>query len=116
MIVSRAAIQTLNGDSSLRFERKLIEYLRIKLPSETRPRSDAEIAETIRQCSIRGERIGITSEAGVARLVCLTYLDPEFDSTPEFRRLFDEPGLHPETKLRAFVELLNEQIAKGLSL
>lgn len=94
-------------DSAARddFRRRLAAYLRAELPEETAEFDDAALGELISEAERRASGYGITSEAGVAQFVCVTFIaGPAFDDLPLVRQYLSEPGADAEQRLAELVD------------
>lgn len=92
------------------FHRRLALYLRDELPEETAALDDAALRELIAESEQRAAVYQITSEAGVAQFVCMTFIaGPTFDDLPLVRQYLSEPGADAELRL---AELMDDLAAE----
>jgi len=106
--IRKQQLDSLDQASEVDFHQRLMRWLHQELPEATREMDDAALLDWIVQTERRAARYGITSEAGIAQSVCLTFAaGPKFDEIPEVRAFLEEPGPDPEEKLDMLVDYLN---------
>jgi hypothetical protein len=65
------------------FETRAVQHLRYALPDQTRPFSDEQLRQRVRECPFRAGRYGLVTERQVMAFVDATYLAGVFfDSDP----------------------------------
>lgn len=113
MRLSNEQLAELNSRARDRFRTNLCVFLRNEIPEETSVMDDAALLERISVCERRSEKYGITSDAGIAQFVCLSFLaGPGFDEIPEVQALLvtQDDDMSVEERLEALVdELADEQ-------
>ncbi len=94
------------------FHRRLLVFLREKIPQEVESMDDQALAEYIARCDARASRLGVESEAARAQFVCLSFLaGPTFDDIPEVKAFFEFTGdeLTPDEKVEVLVDQMSEE-------
>jgi hypothetical protein len=109
MRIGKQQLAAMNEMALENFHKRLIAFLREEIPEETASMDNSALRQRIVDCEQRAEPHGITSEAGIAQFVCLTFsAGPEFDEIPEVKTFLETPDeeMTTEQKLDQLVEEL----------
>lgn len=112
MHLSDDQIAEMNSRARERFRKNLCAFLRDEIPEETSLLDDRELLERISICEQRSEKYGITSDAGIAQFVCLSFLaGPTFDDIPEVQAMLviQDDDMSVEERLEALVDELSDE-------
>jgi hypothetical protein len=105
-------IDALQADMLRRFEDAAIEHLRLHLTSQAQSYTDDELRQRVRECTIRAELYGLTSEQEIMCFVDATYLlGDRFDSDPSIpwaKELLEDQDLKPPDKAETLLEWASE--------
>jgi hypothetical protein len=103
--IRRKQLAALEDVARADFYKRLATYLREELPEETEGLDDAALHDLVSESERRASGYGITSEAGLAQFVCMTFIaGPAFDDLPLVRQYLSEPGADAEQRLAELVD------------
>jgi hypothetical protein len=101
-------LDALEAAQIRRFEDLAIEHLRIYFHELTQPFSDDQLRLRVRECTIRSERYGLTSEQEIMYFLDTTFLlGNDFDLDPAIswaKDLLDDDELDPTDKAETLLE------------
>lgn len=101
-------IDAFDKASASLFHRRLMSFLRLEMPEATTAMSDNDLLKYIVDKERRAEQYNITSDAGIAQFVCLSFaISEDFDELPEVKAYLQGDDLDPEEKLDELVNYLD---------
>lgn len=117
MQIRDAQMKTLEEAVHRGFLARVGEIVRETLPQYSSRLTGDELIEAIRRLESRAAQMGVLSEQGIARWVCLGMVAGEkFDEIPEVRAFFNVPGdreTQMESLFRSVVQIAERSSQAG---